>query len=236
MKDTPQAFKCIIVDDDELMRSTIETFVRPMNNLHLVANCTSAAEAMQAMEHENIDLVFLDIEMPQMSGLEFLKTLEQNAQQVILITSHQKHAVEAFDYAVADFLVKPPSYNRFAEAVNKATKKIQESREVKKTNRQIFVKANARLVKILFSEILYIEALGDYVSIYTRNEKYTVHTSMKKLEERLPPGEFLRIHISYIIRVDSITEMQDNVVHVEKYTVPVSRAHRKVLMERLNLL
>lgn len=227
--------KCIIVDDDEFTRKAVEVLVSKAPVLELAAVCDSAKEAMRFIKQGGIDILFLDIEMPGMSGLQLLEALGNSRPQVIFITSKKEYAVAGFDFNVTDFLSKPVQLPRFFKAVAKA-KKIQEEAGRVEQDSSLFVKTGSKFVKILFTDLLFVEGLGDYVIIHTGSGKHTVHVTMKEMEKRLGTKDFMRVHLSYIIRLDKIAEIKDHTLMMGKHEVPVSRSHRKELISRLNLV
>ncbi len=223
---------CLIVDDDPLSRKVVEHFVAKTDFLRLVKSCPDAIEAYKVLRNEQIDLVFLDIELPEMSGLEFIKSIERKP-YFILITSKKDYAVEAFEQNVLDYLLKPISYPRFLKAVEKSRRDAPPSNDTG----EIFIKADSgRLVKISTSKILWIEALADYVIIYTPQQNYTIHTTMKSMEQKLSRNEFIRAHRSFIVRIDKITEIQENMLVINTHLIPIGRLYRNDLMKRLNLI
>ncbi|HEY6162202.1 MAG TPA: LytTR family DNA-binding domain-containing protein [Bacteroidia bacterium] len=228
--------RCMIVDDDEFSRQAVEFMVKKMPLLDLVAVCSGADQAMKELRSGQVDLIFLDIEMPGMTGLEMMEVLGERAPQVIFITSKKEYAADGFDLNVTDFLSKPIQYARFQKAVSKARERFENDWEVRQKEDAIFVKSGSRFVRLYFNDIVLIEGLGDYVNIHTQQGKHTIHATMKSLEERLSKKDFMRVHLSYIVRVDKIAEMKDNLLVLGKHTIPVSRTHRKALIEKLNLL
>lgn len=225
----------IIVDDDEITQAVIESFSEKTNILQVVKKCSNAIEASEVLMKEKIDLMFLDVMMPDMTGIELLKNFDGHKPQVIMITSEKNFASDAFDLDVTDFLVKPVTFPRFMKAVLKA-KKIFDHQKNPPTDENIFVKVNSRLVKINPKDIFLIEAQADYVAVHTPTKRYIVHSSMKSIENKLSSNDFIRVHNSFIARVDMITEIEDGTIVVNKKIVPVSRAHRKALMNKLKLL
>jgi DNA-binding LytR/AlgR family response regulator len=228
--------KCIIVDDDEITRETIKVLVSKAPALELVGVCANAEQALKELSRNEIDLIFLDVEMPGMTGLQLMEVLGESAPQVVFITSKKEYAADAFDHNVTDFLSKPVQLQRFLKAVSRVTERADGNGEVQKKADALFVKSASRFVRLIFNDILFIEGLGDYVNIYTTHAKHTVHSTMKSLEEKLDRVDFMRVHLSYIVRVDKIAEMKDNQLSVGKHSIPVSRTHRKALIEKLNLL
>jgi two-component system LytT family response regulator len=231
---------CLIVDDDEQIRLLVETLIKETDFLHLVKNCQTAIEASNALLKEKIDLIFLDVLMPGMTGLEFLKTLEGNKPQIIMITANKEFAADAFDFDVCDFIVKPITHSRFLKAVAKA-KKIYDSNQNhqitrSKSNDAIFVKSNSALVKLNAQDIYMVEALVDYVAVHTNAEKFIIHSTMKEIKTKLPENDFIRVHNSYIVRVDKITSIEGSNLIVNHKIIPISRSKQKDLMNRLKLL
>lgn len=228
---------CIIVDDDELIRIDLEEKIRQTMTLNLVASCSNALEASNLVMTQNIDLIFLDVMMPEMTGLEFIKTLSASRPELIMITSNKEFAAEAFDYDVTDFLVKPVAYDRFLKAVSKAKRNFdKKGTTINTIDDHIFIKVSSRFVKLELKNIQYIEALADYVTIHTATDKYTIHSTMKGIEGALPVKDFARVHNSYIVRLDKITAIEDNSISVNRTTIPVSRNRFKPLIQRLKLI
>lgn len=234
---------CIIVDDDEQIRLLMETLIRETDFLSLKKNCSTAIEASNVLLKEKIDLIFLDVMMPAMTGMEFLKTLEGNKPQVIMITANKEFAADAYDFDVCDFIVKPVTLARFLKAVSKA-KKIHDATyntpkdysQTDITNDAIFVKHNSSLVKLEAHDIFLIEALVDYIAIHTPSQKYIVHSTMKEIKTKLPVNDFIRVHNSYIVRVDKIASIEGNNLIINQKIIPISRSKQKDLMNRLKLL
>jgi DNA-binding LytR/AlgR family response regulator len=202
-----------------------------------MASCSNAIEAAEILHKEKIDLVFLDIMMPEMTGMQFLQSLS-NRPQIIFVTSESQFAAEAFEHAVTDFLVKPVSEERFLKAVMRASSLMHNNTTSPTTSNDhyLFVKVNSSLVKINIDEILYIEAMADYVTIHTAEHRYTVHSTMKTIQESLPANNFFRVHNSFIVNIDKISVIEDNMVVINKKLLPVSRSRVKPLMQRLNLI
>ncbi|MEE4198127.1 MAG: LytTR family DNA-binding domain-containing protein [Bacteroidales bacterium] len=230
---------CIIVDDDALSRRVVEEFVERTDFLTLTHSFNDAVEAINAFNkgNEDIDLIFLDIEMPEMDGIDFLNTLK-NLPQVIIISSKEKYAVNAFDYDVTDYLLKPITYSRFYKAVLKA-KNIHEIKERNDVD-EIYVKKNSALVRLKYEEILWVEALENYVIINSFNEKFTIHFTMKSIESQLPSRQFKRVHRSYIINVKKIDRIEDNSIYIKHAeglkNIPIGKAYKERFMNDINLM
>jgi len=230
---------CIIIDDDALSRRVVEEFVERTDFLSLTFSFKDAVEAINAFNKgdDEIDLIFLDIEMPEMDGIDFLNTLK-NLPQVIIISSKEKYAVNAFDYDVTDYLLKPITYSRFYKAVLKA-KNIHETKERNDVD-EIYIKKNSALVRIKYEDILWVEALENYVIINTFNEKFTIHFTMKSIESQLPSKQFKRVHRSYIINVKKIDRIEDNSVYIKNSeglkNIPIGKAYKERFMNDINLM
>lgn len=234
--------RVIIVDDEPLAQDILETFVEKIPSLELVKKCNNAIEAFEVLKHEEIDLMFLDIQMPQLTGIEFLKSLK-NPPMVIFTTAYDHYALEGYELNVIDYLLKPISLERFMKAVNKA----QNQYELLKgdaapavaiadadPNDFIFVKADKKLVKVKYSEIKYIEGLKDYVIIRTDTGRVITLQTMKSLEEKLPMNLFKRIHRSYIVALDKIEAIVGNMVEIDKKHLPIGKNYRDELLDIIN--
>lgn len=232
--------KCIIVDDEKMARVIIQTLAKENEDLNIVEEFSSAIEAMKFLNENKVDLIFLDIHMPGFNGLDFIKSLK-NPPKIILTTSDAKFAIEAFEYDfIVDYLLKPVELSRFKKAVAKAqNKNIQiapSTTKVKDTSNDFYVNIDRRLIKIDLPSIYLVEAKGDYIHIKTDEKNYVVHSTLKKIEEKLPEELFLKIHRSFIINIKKIIDIEDNSVLIKKDVIPVSRSKRPELMKRLDLL
>jgi DNA-binding LytR/AlgR family response regulator len=227
---------CLIVDDDELSRRTIEHFIKETSFLSLERSCESAVEAVNILSNNNnIQLIFLDIEMPIMNGIDLLKSFDHHP-QIILMTSHKDYALEAFEYNVTDYLLKPITYSRYLKAVKKASEKDRENSIVSApSSEDIFIKVDSSLIKLSIKDILWVEAMGDYVSINTTEKRYVVYSTMKRIEEKLPEV-FMRIHRSYIVNLNRISNIDDYFITINKKILSVSRNYKEALIQRLNLV
>ena len=233
--------KSIIIDDEKMARAIISQLISENENLSLISEFSNAIEALKFLNQNVVDLIFLDIHMPNFTGFDLIQTLK-NPPKVILITSDKNFALDAFEYeCIVDYIMKPITPERFNKAVQKAltisslngiSKKIKEN----DTERELYVNIDRRLIKINFESIKLIEAKGDYILIKTEGKNYTVHSTMKKIEEKLPDDLFLKIHRSYIINTKKIIDIEDNSVLIDNDVIPVSRSNRPELIKRLNLL
>lgn len=231
--------KCIIVDDNKMARTAIRLMIEQVDFLELKHECESPLDAFNILQTEEIDLVFLDVEMPEMSGMELIKNLEKRP-LFILISAKKEYAVEAFELHVADYIIKPVSLARFTMAVSRA-KELFDRRAVKEETtpsekEYIFARANGVLVKIRIDEIKYVQALGDYVTIHTPNKHYTIHSTLKGMEEKLPKDKFYRLHRSYLVALDQIETVEENTAYVGKQNLPIGEQYKKGLLKKLNLI
>jgi DNA-binding LytR/AlgR family response regulator len=229
---------CIIVDDDGMSRNAVKHLVAQIPYLNLVGQASSSQEAINLLDNHKVDLLLLDIEMPEMSGLTLIKGLNKPP-LIILITSKKEYALEAFEYNVVDYLLKPIALDRFFKAVAKA-KDILTNSPISidaSLSNSFFIKSNGTFIKIDIRNILWIEALGDYITLHTAdNKKYTIHSTMKMIETKLPSDKFIRVHRSYIISVDNISSIDDNVVVIGKQLIPVGAVYKENLTKHLNFL
>lgn len=243
---TTAPLKCMVVDDDDVSRSIITHHIKKNENLELVHVCENAIDAHNILlKDKNLDILFLDIEMPEMNGLELVQMISNQPVKIILTTSRQDYAVEAFEHSVSDYLVKPIAYPRFLKAVNKLSNAIAQektspeiSTEVNPNNPEfLFVRSNHKIVKIQPKDIAYIEALSDYIVIHTEKESHTVHSTMKGINSKLETFKnFVRVHRSYIINVEHIDTVQDVQVIINGNPIPIGRSYRTDFMDRLDVL
>ena len=224
---------CIIVDDEPLAQEVLERHIASINELVLIRKCSNALEAFEVLHTEPVDLMFLDITMPVISGIDFLRSL-RTSPQVIIISAYPEFAVQGYELDVTDYLVKPVSLERFMKAVNKV---IERSNVVSATSYEtparvdyMFVKSDQKLIKIKFADIEYIEGMKDYVKIYTKEKMIVTLHTMKFFESSLPK-EFLRIHKSYIINLDGIKSIAGNEVEIRNIKLPIGSSYKENLMK-----
>lgn len=228
--------KCILIDDNEIALLTTRQFVEKSKQLEIVKTFTDAVQALEYLSSNPVDLIFLDIEMPDINGMEFLKALPQPHPLIILTTSHPEFALEAFEYNVLDYLVKPIALPRFLAAVSKAVNMYEKHKIDKIENDILFIKKNNVIVKVAKSEVLWIEGLGDYVTINTEKEKFVVHSTMHSIEQKFADGEFMRVHRSFIIRLDLINSIEDNCISYFDKFIPIGKTYRESVYKKLNML
>ncbi|MEY8850067.1 LytR/AlgR family response regulator transcription factor [Psychroserpens sp. XS_ASV72] len=233
---------CIIIDDEATARAIIGQLCTEINDLNVLEEFPNAIQAIKYLNQNEVDLIFLDIHMPDFTGFDFIETIK-NPPRIILTTSDANFAIQAFEYdCIVDYLVKPITPERFQKAIQKAqskspTSSVSKSEKVESsTGNDLYVNIDRRLIKIDIPSIYLVEAKGDYIHVKTEGQNYTVHSTLKKIEEKLPKDLFLKVHRSYIINVDKIIDIEDNSVLIKRDVIPVSRSNRPELMKRLNLL
>jgi DNA-binding LytR/AlgR family response regulator len=229
--------KCLIVDDNKLARMATSELLNQSKLVTLVGECSNGIEAYEFVKSNDVDLVILDIEMPGMSGIEVLKSLPQGP-IVIFSTSKKTYAADVFELNVADYIIKPVSMPRLIQALQKA-QTIYNHRNItisKVEHEFIFLKDKGALRKIKLSDILWIEAMGDYVKIHLPEKWFMLHSTLKSLEEKLPLSKFLKVHRSYIVALDKIDYIEEGVIYINKSPVPLTETYKSILMDRLNLI
>lgn len=222
-------FNCLVVDDEPIAQKILENYILQIESLHLVNKCSNAFEALNVLHYEKIDVLFLDIKMPLLSGLDMLKTL-QNPPRVILTTAFSEFGVKSYEYGISDYLLKPIAFERFLKAVNKIL--MPNNQELSKggiENRAeiepafIFFKADKKIHKYYFSDILFIEGSGNYVKIHTHNEKpLMVLDKLTELQEKLPEKQFIRVHKSFIVNISHIQKIEGNMINLRDKVIPIS--------------
>jgi DNA-binding LytR/AlgR family response regulator len=230
--------KCLVVDDNIIARTTLKQLVSQVSDLQLSGECASAMEAYNLLRDQPVDLLLLDIEMPGMTGIELTKNLQANRPVIIFTTSKKEYAAEAFDLNVADYIVKPITPARFIQAIDKAREMLQSNSEQVKLNEDefIFIRDSNIVRRLKLSDILYAEAMGDYVKLHTAQKYFAIHATMKEVEQRLPSSRFLRVHRSFIAAIDKIDTVQEGTLIINGKPVPVADAYRSALNKRMNVL
>ena len=243
-------YKVLIVDDEFLARKLLSDYVSKIDSLELVGTCSNAFEAMSMLQKCNVDIMLLDIHMPDITGMELIQSM-QKVPTFIFNTAYSEYALESYDLGAVDYLLKPIGFPRFFQAINKAIEKIdrnnpagensdQESKseavlEVKPTNDFLTVKADYKIYKINFSDLLFIEGQHEYVTFHTKTRRITALYSLKNLEEQLPSDKFLRIHKSYIVSFHFIEDIEGNTVNVAGNKLSIGGSYKDALLTRLNL-
>ncbi|NJB71043.1 DNA-binding LytR/AlgR family response regulator [Saonia flava] len=234
---------CIIVDDEAMARAVVAKLSENIPDLDVIDQFSNAMDAIKFLNQQTVDVIFLDIHMPGFSGFDFVQTLK-DPPRVVLTTSDKDFAIEAYEYeAIVDYLVKPITPERFEKSILKvkgsmAKQPVIANKEEKSSSvgQELYINIDRRLIKLQFDEILLIEAKGDYIDVKTEKENYTVHSTLKKIKQKLPEDIFLQIHRSFIINFTKIIDIEDNSVLIGKNVIPISRSNRPELMRRLNLL
>lgn len=226
---------CIIIDDDRVAQKALQFLIANTPGLHLAGTFDRAMDAMELIQKKAADLAFLDIEMPEVSGIDLLKNFA-GLPQIVVCSSKKEYAADVFEFNVSDYLVKPVNQERFAKAIETVRAVQDNFRPAGKKDDSIFIKHKGYYVSVRPDDILYFEALSDYVNIHTRSQKYTIYSTMRAIEARLPAEEFARIHRSYIIRLDKITVIEENSVFVKDVCLPISKSYRRDFTSRLNFL
>jgi len=236
---------CIIIDDEMMARAVLDQFITSFTKIKVIEVFPNAISAIKYLNENEVDVIFLDIHMPDFNGFDFIKTIK-NPPKIILVTSDKDYASAAFEYdAIVDYLVKPITEERFKKAISKLGNRSRVKEVPQITKREVntpdqtndlYVSIGNRLIKIDFLQIMLVKAQGDYVEIKTESGSYTVHSTLKKLESKLPKKIFLKIHRSYIINTRKIIDIENNSVLLGREIIPVSRAFKNELLNRLNLL
>lgn len=234
--------KCLIIDDEPLARDLIRSYLTKLENFEIAGECGDAMKALQVLRDQKVDLMFMDIQMPQITGIEFLKILK-NPPKVIITTAYREYAIDSFELDVVDYLLKPITFERFLKSVNKYYQVSQEeipvsapvSEVIQSEEAFIYVRENKRVIKVNLNEILYIEGLSEYVQIYTDKKKIITKTSMTSLEEKLPGDGFLRIHKSFIVSMSRIEAFTAHTIEVPGKELPIGRSYKNTVLNTLQL-
>lgn len=233
------SYKCVIVDDEPIAIRVINSHLEKIPSMEVVAKCQHAMEALEVLRNQTIDLIFLDIQMPQITGIDFLKTLNRPP-KVIFTTAYRDYAIEAFDLEVIDYLLKPVPFDRFLKAVNKFYK--QNDNSLMKVNTGtsvdaddfIYVKSERKVLKIFLKDVMYIESLKDYVKVHTSNKLVITKQLISQFEEVLPAERFLRTHRSFMVSVDKIEAFTAETIEIAGQELPIGRVYKNAVMNVLN--
>ena len=243
---------CLIVDDERPALKLLEAYIKKLPHLNLVASCENAVSALAALQKHSVDILFLDIQMPDLTGLELLQTLK-NKPITIFTTAYRDYAVDGFALDATDYLIKPFSFERFVQAVNKASELIQLKAQAKnnssgedqtneaKTSKEeldehFYVRTSYKMEKVQLKQILYVESMREYVSIFTTDKRYVVHQTMNKMAERLELPHFMRVHRSYIVSMNNIDAINGNTIQISDKVIPIGGSYRKTFFEQIDLL
>lgn len=228
---------CVIVDDEPVAREILESYILKIPNLVLVKSCKNAMEAFQVSTTETIDLFFLDIHMPEVSGLSFAKSINKNA-KIIFTTAHREYAIDGFNLYAVDYLLKPISFDRFLQAVKRffeiSDVKLTSTKEKISQSSFIFIRADRKMIKIIFDDILYIESLSDYIKICLKDKIITTRETISNIETKLTNPHFLRVHRSYIVNISKIDAYTNEFIEIHKKAIPISRSYKENVLTILS--
>lgn len=228
-------YRCVVVDDEPIAREIIESFIEKTPNLKLLGSFQNAVEVLNFEQKHNVDLYFLDINMPEINGLSLAKIINKKA-HIIFTTAYRDYAIDGFNLNVVDYLLKPIAFDRFLQAIEKLPK---ESQLVKANFNQeqksdfLFIRSERKMIKVSFNDILYIESLSDYIKIYLHNEVIVTRETISNINDKLPQNLFIRIHRSYIISIDKIHSYTNEFIEVSKKALPISRSYKESVLQKL---
>jgi DNA-binding LytR/AlgR family response regulator len=228
----------LIVDDNKIARTMMKQLASQVKDIHLAGECANAMDAYNHLQEQPIDLILLDIEMPGMNGMELIKNIGKSCPVIIFTTSKREYAVEAFELNVADYIVKPVTPARFIQAIEKAREILESNKEEFKMNEEefLFIRDSNIIRRLKLEEILFAEAMDDYVKLYTTQKFYAVHTTLKSIEERLSARKFIRVHRSYIVALNKIDTIQDGALIINGKPLPVADTYRASLNKQMKVL
>ena len=233
-----KTIQCILVDDEPMAREILENHLQKVDAISIIASCKNAIEAFNVISSQQVDLVFLDINMPEISGLSFAKSINKDI-KIIFTTAYREYAIDGFDLKAVDYLLKPISFERLLQAVHKfldETITIKPSKKEELINTKndfIFVRSDRKMVKINFSEINYIESLSDYIKIYLENKTVITRETISNIETKLPQNDFIRVHRSFIIAISKIESFTNEFIEIHKKAIPISRSYKTSVLNKL---
>ena len=231
--------QCLAVDDEPLALDIIEDYINKVEYLELESKCTSALEAIQIIKTKPIDLIFLDIQMPDLSGFEMLQSLNKSP-LVIFTTAYDDYAVESYNYNAVDYLIKPFSFSRFLKAIDKAHESIATKKPVIAVSKEekgrdfIFINADGNIVKVFIDDILFLKGLSDYIELRTQDKKYTIRENLKDVERTLSTKNFTRVHKSFIVSISKIDSIEGNTIKILDEEIPIGRSYNNILLNIIN--
>ncbi len=225
---------CLVVDDEPIARNGLMEHIRQIDFLNPVAECKNAIEASACIQNKNIDLIFLDIQMPKLTGIDFIKN-SPLLPAVIFTTAYPEYAIEGYELDVLDYLLKPISFNRFLKSALKAQEflSVKNKQEISSPSDFFFIKCNKKIEKIKMNDVLYIEGMSNYIIVHTIDKKYISYLTSKSIEEQLPHNLFVRIHKSFLVAVNTIDTIDGNEVKIGKNTLPISKSYKESVMNRI---
>jgi len=231
------SLKTIVVDDDLMARESLKRFCEKSAELDFLTALEDGASALDYLSKEDVDLIYLDVEMPGINGLELIDKLPY-LPQIVITTSNTQYAFDALEYEVTDFLKKPINQPRFIKSVEKVISKQKQLNEMVNLSaqRELYVKTDGRLVRVDYNDVLYFENAGDYVKVITTKGNHIIYGALKAIDEKLVHPRFLKVHRSFIINLDKVVDIEDNSIVIADKVIPISRAHKPILMKSLNII
>ena len=226
-------YRCLIIDDEQTARNILKKYIADVPNMELMGAFRNGLEALAYLQDNEVDLLFLDIEMPRLSGLDFARIMD-NKVRIIFTTAHRDFALEGFELNAADYLLKPFSFERFLKAVHKLTATAPVHSAENTSARYIYVKADRKMVRIKFNELLYIEGMSNYIRMFTSSDNWIVYDKLSEMVGKLPAPQFLRVHKSYIVNMDQVKAYTTNFLEVGEERIPVSGTYRERAQEVLS--
>lgn len=227
----PEKIRCIITDDEPIARKGLTGYIEKIDFMELAGVCEDAIQLNALLKQQPADLLFLDIEMPYISGIEFLQQ-QRHPPKVVFTTAYEQYAIRGYELDILDYLLKPIPFERFLKTANKAWEYFQ-SHQAPAANSYMFVKTDSKLEKVHFDEILFVEAMENYAGIHTADKKLITHATLKSIQEILPAGSFIQPHKSYLVNMDAIDSIEGNLLHVGRYQVPISKYQKEEVMEKI---
>ena len=227
----------VILEDNQMDALMMQQLCISDSEVRLMGTYDTAAGILDHVSKEKIDLLFLDVEVPDMSGLELIEKLPYQP-LIIVTTSNKAYASDAFDYDVTDFLVKPLITKRFKKAISKATQGFEKRNKIALSSAasELYVRADGKLIRIPYDDILYFENVGDYIKVITNDKVHIIHGALKTLAEKLGHPRFLKVHRSFIVNLDKVIDIEDCSIQISKKMIPISRAHKSIVMNSINLI
>lgn len=234
-----KTIRCLVVDDEPPAREIIIRYINEMESLKLTAECPNALQAFSILQNQPVDLLFLDIRMPQLNGNDFLKTLK-NPPKVIFTTAYHDYALEGYELDVVDYLLKPVPFDRFLKAVNKAfpsgvSYTTTETNNIRNSDAFVYFRIDRKMVKVMLQDVLYIESMKDYIKIFTDDGTLITKQSISSVEEMLPENEFARVHRSYIVPLKKIRSYTSELIEISNTTIPIGKLYRNTTLRKLNI-
>jgi len=237
--DKHRIIRCLLVDDEPIALKIIRNYLEECGNIEIVKECRNAIQAFDVLQNTSVDLIFLDINMPKLSGIDLLKSIA-DPPKVIITTAHRQYAPEGFDLEVLDYLLKPISFDRFLKAMNRFYRSVdletRGSQSYSKPNKTgfIYLKEGRKVHKVLLDDILYLESMKEYVNVHLTGSEIRLKARLSDLESRLPSNDFIRIHKSYLISISKITQFEANIVHIQSISLPISRSYKQEFAKRMS--